>query len=81
MQLESDMAATHDVYYTISGPGYNQNPVNVFALDSNTGKLSVLKTIDREEFPLFTVSLSVFCLEENVDVLAPATPTASGSIV
>lgn len=61
LQLESEAAAQHDVSYSISGPGYNQNPVNIFAFDSDTGKLSVLKTIDREEFSAFTVSLSVFC--------------------
>lgn len=65
MQLESDSAATRSVYYTISGPGYNQNPVNIFALDSDTGKLSVLKSIDREEFPSFTVGLSLFCFEQH----------------
>lgn len=59
--MESESAAKHTVYYTVSGPGYNQHPVNVFALESQTGKLSVLQTIDREEFPSFTVRLGCVC--------------------
>ncbi|XP_011617136.2 desmocollin-2-like [Takifugu rubripes] len=58
--LESEVAANNKVYYTISGPGYNQHPVNVFKFDSDTGKLSALKTIDREEFPSFTLTVRVF---------------------
>lgn len=53
----SDSAAGRTVYYTISGPGFNQNPLDVFSLDSDSGQLSVLKSIDREEFPSFMVSL------------------------
>lgn len=58
LQLESDAAAggTRSVYYTISGPGFNQHPTEVFTLDSTTGMLSVHKAVDREEFPSFTVS-------------------------
>lgn len=72
-QLESESAANHDVYYTISGRGYNQSPVNVFAFDTDTGKLSALKTIDREEFPSFTVRWSKLWTFQ--------APTAPGSIV
>lgn len=55
MQLESDSAATHDVYYTISGPGFNQHPTEVFTLDNDSGMLSVHRSVDREEFPSYTV--------------------------
>lgn len=65
LQLVSEAAATHNVYYTINGPGYNQNPLRIFDFESDTGKLFVLKTIDREEFPSFTVSWSVFCFYQH----------------
>lgn len=58
LQLVSDSVARHDVYYTISGPGYDQNPVGVFKLDSLSGMLSVLKSVDREQFPMFVVSVT-----------------------
>lgn len=60
LQLESDAAAPHNynVYYTISGPGFNQHPTGVFSLNSKTGMLSVLKPVDREEFPSFTVRMT-----------------------
>lgn len=56
-QLVSDASAKYDVYYEISGPGYNQYPVGVFGFDGNTGMLSLLKPVDREMFPNFIVSV------------------------
>lgn len=55
----SDSSATHKVYYTISGPGIDQDPRNVFSLDSKTGELFVLQSVDREEYPIFNVSLTL----------------------
>ncbi|KAM9845093.1 desmocollin 2-like protein [Aulostomus maculatus] len=59
-KIVSDSEAKHRVYYTISGPGYNQHPVGVFTLDTNTGMLSVNKPVDREEFPQFVLTAEVF---------------------
>lgn len=53
----SDSAANYKVYYTLSGPGLDEYPVGVFTLKPNTGMLTVLKTVDREEFPVFRVSV------------------------
>lgn len=53
----SDSSATRKVYYTINGPGFNQNPMNVFSFDSDSGMLYVLRPIDREVNPSFTVRL------------------------
>lgn len=58
--IVSDSAATHDVYYTFSGPGYDKHPVGVFTLNRDTGMLTVHKTVDREEFPSFRLVTKVF---------------------
>ncbi|XP_058506688.1 desmocollin 2-like protein isoform X1 [Solea solea] len=59
-KIVSDSAATHEVYYTFSGPGYNENPVGVFSLDQESGMLKVHKPVDRESFPNFTLTTKVF---------------------
>ena len=60
LQIVSDSDAIQDVYYIISGPGYDQYPANVFSLDRNTGAFTVHKPVDREMFPSFTVSERYF---------------------
>lgn len=54
----SDSAATHTVYYTISGPGIDEEPTDVFSLERETGKFFMLQPIDREQYPVFNVSLT-----------------------
>ncbi|XP_034743937.1 desmocollin 2 like isoform X3 [Etheostoma cragini] len=56
----SDSEAKHQVYYVISGPGVDQFPVGLFSLNRESGMLSVNRAIDREEFPLFTLTTKVF---------------------
>lgn len=58
LQIISDASAKESVYYTLSGPGLDQYPEGVFSFDGQTGQLSLMKTVDREEFPLFEVSVN-----------------------
>nr|XP_046264009.1 desmocollin 2 like [Scatophagus argus] len=58
--IVSDSASKYDVYYTFSGPGFNEHPVGVFTLNRQTGMLTVHKPVDREEFPSFTLVTKVF---------------------
>uniref|UniRef100_A0A8C6UXC0 Desmocollin 2 like n=1 Tax=Neogobius melanostomus TaxID=47308 RepID=A0A8C6UXC0_9GOBI len=58
--IVSDSEATNPVFYTLTGPGYDQHPVGVFGFDGNTGMLQVNKPVDREEYPLFTLITNVF---------------------
>ncbi|XP_026169973.1 desmocollin 2-like protein [Mastacembelus armatus] len=58
--IVSDSSASRNVYYTLTGPGYNEYPVGVFSYNTVTGMLSVTKAIDREEFPSFTLTARVF---------------------
>ncbi|XP_077580450.1 desmocollin 2-like protein [Stigmatopora nigra] len=59
-RLVSDTEAVHNVYYTLTGPGYDMHPVGVFRFDSDSGMLTVLKAVDREEYPQFALTASVF---------------------
>ncbi|CAN9502826.1 unnamed protein product [Ophioblennius macclurei] len=59
-RIVSDSQQNHSVYYTISGPGVNEYPTELFSLNTETGMLSVHNTIDREEFPSFKLKVSVF---------------------
>ncbi|KAM4728062.1 desmocollin 2-like protein [Anableps anableps] len=53
--IVSDAQVQHDVYYTIEGRGVNQYPFGIFSLEENSGRLTVHKTLDREEFSQFTL--------------------------
>ncbi|XP_068604477.1 desmocollin 2-like protein [Brachionichthys hirsutus] len=91
-ELTSDSAAKHDVYYTFSGPGVDQHPVGVFSLNRDTGMLTVHKTVDREEFPSFTLITNVYDKRTNaktddslpivviVDDVNDNAPTFKGSL-
>ncbi|KAM4551150.1 desmocollin 2-like protein [Odontesthes bonariensis] len=54
----SDAASKLKVFYTISGPAVDQ--LQLFRMESDTGKLSVLKAVDREQYPSFILKVSVF---------------------
>ncbi|XP_068594148.1 desmocollin 2-like protein [Cebidichthys violaceus] len=57
--IVSDSEVKHKVFYTISGPGVDQPPMNVFSLNT-TGMLFVHKAVDREEFPRFILTVRAF---------------------
>ncbi|XP_077415151.1 desmocollin 2-like protein isoform X2 [Vanacampus margaritifer] len=59
-RLVSDTEAEHRVYYTLTGPGFDKYPEGVFRFNSDTGMLTVLKAVDREEFPQFALIARVF---------------------
>ncbi|KAM7400568.1 hypothetical protein PAMA_004989 [Pampus argenteus] len=59
------------VFYNISGPGYNKDPVGVFTMDHNTGMLFVHKAVDREAFPSFTLVTRVFDQSTGVETDLP----------
>lgn len=58
LQIISDASAKEKVYYTLTGPGLDQYPEGVFSFDGSTGQLSLMKSVDREEFSSFEVSVN-----------------------
>ncbi|XP_054623901.1 desmocollin 2-like protein [Dunckerocampus dactyliophorus] len=59
-RLVSDSEARHQVYYNLTGPGFDKHPVGVFKFDSLSGMLTLLKAVDREEYPQFILTARVF---------------------
>ncbi|KAM9720348.1 desmocollin 2-like protein [Menidia menidia] len=59
----SDSSVTYKVFYTMSGPGVDQAPIGLFTLDRESGMLSVTNAVDREQYPLFNLKVSVFNAE------------------
>ncbi|AWP04020.1 putative desmocollin-1-like [Scophthalmus maximus] len=64
-KIVSDSEVTHDVYYTISGPGINLPPIRVFSLDKFSGMLTVHQAVDREMYPKFILKTEVFDKKTN----------------
>lgn len=42
--------------YVISGMGVNEEPLGVFRMDEQNGTVFALKSVDREQYEVFTVS-------------------------
>lgn len=59
-RIVSDSEIKFPVYYTLSGPGYNEEPVGVFLFNGETGMLSINKRVDREEYPEFILTTNVY---------------------
>lgn len=59
-RIVSDSSGKYSVYYTLSGPGYNEPPVGVFSFDRDTGMLSINKPVDREVYPIFVLTTNVY---------------------
>ncbi|XP_038573882.1 desmocollin 2 like [Micropterus salmoides] len=70
-EIVSDSSAKFSVYYILNGPGVNEHPVGVFSLDPKNGTLFVRQTVDREEFPLFTLTCRVYNQVTNQETDSP----------
>ncbi|EPQ01974.1 Desmocollin-1 [Myotis brandtii] len=55
-QVQSDAAQNYTIFYSISGPGVDKEPFNLFFINKDTGDIFCTRSIDREqyqEFPLY----------------------------
>ncbi|KAF6302815.1 desmocollin 3 [Rhinolophus ferrumequinum] len=52
-QVQSDAAQNYTVFYSISGRGVDQEPLNLFFIEKNTGNLYCTRPVDREEYDIF----------------------------
>ncbi|XP_037012693.2 desmocollin-2-like isoform X1 [Artibeus jamaicensis] len=54
-QIESDSAQNYTVYYSIRGPGVDEEPLNLFHIERDTGNLYCNRRVDREQYESFQI--------------------------
>ncbi|XP_006899612.1 PREDICTED: desmocollin-1 isoform X2 [Elephantulus edwardii] len=54
-QIQSDSAQNYTIFYSISGPGVDKEPFNLFYIDRDTGDMYCTRSIDREEYQQFAL--------------------------
>ncbi|XP_057554078.1 desmocollin-1 isoform X2 [Hippopotamus amphibius kiboko] len=54
-QVQSDTAQNYTIFYSISGPGVDKEPVNLFFINKDTGDIFCTRSIDREQYQQFQV--------------------------
>lgn len=54
-QIHSDKQNYTRIFYSLTGPGVDQPPLNVFSVDPNTGFVKVHSILDREEVAEYNV--------------------------
>ncbi|XP_076991840.1 desmocollin-2 isoform X2 [Tamandua tetradactyla] len=52
-QIQSDTAQNYTIYYSIRGPGVDQEPQNLFYVERDTGNLYCTRPVDREQYESF----------------------------
>ncbi|XP_060029637.1 desmocollin-3 isoform X1 [Erinaceus europaeus] len=52
-QVQSDAAQNYTIFYSISGRGVDQEPLNLFFIERDTGNLYCTRPVDREEYDVF----------------------------
>ncbi|XP_014636795.1 PREDICTED: desmocollin-3 isoform X1 [Ceratotherium simum simum] len=52
-QVQSDAAQNYTIFYSISGRGVDQEPLNLFFIEKDTGNLYCTRPVDREEYDVF----------------------------
>uniref|UniRef100_A0A3P9PY53 Cadherin-1-like n=1 Tax=Poecilia reticulata TaxID=8081 RepID=A0A3P9PY53_POERE len=56
-EIRSNEDKVKKIHYSISGPGADQNPVNLFTMNRTTGHLHVTQELDREKVDKYMVSV------------------------
>lgn len=54
-QIRSDKENYTKISYSLSGPGVDKPPLNVFSVDPNTGYVKIHSILDREEISEYNV--------------------------
>lgn len=75
-QIRSDKENYTKIIYSLSGPGVDQPPLNVFSVDPNTGYVKIHSILDREEISeykvrkcyifLYRIETTVFAFEVEI---------------
>ncbi|NP_001099631.2 desmocollin-1 precursor [Rattus norvegicus] len=54
-RIQSDFSQNYSIFYSISGPGVDKEPFNLFYIEKDTGDIYCTRSIDREEYDQFMV--------------------------
>ncbi|GAB1301473.1 Desmocollin-1 [Apodemus speciosus] len=54
-QIQTDAAQNYTIFYSISGPGVDKEPFNLFYIEKDTGDIYCTRSIDREQYDQFLV--------------------------
>lgn len=54
-QIRSDKENYTKIVYSLSGPGVDEPPLNIFRIDPNTGYVTIHSILDREEISEYIV--------------------------
>uniref|UniRef100_A0A1A7XC89 Desmocollin 2 like n=1 Tax=Iconisemion striatum TaxID=60296 RepID=A0A1A7XC89_9TELE len=71
-QFVSDSSQNFTVYYTLKGPGLDEFPFDFFQFHSDTGRLDLIKSVDREEYPKFQLTARVYDIKSGAETDTPA---------
>ncbi|XP_044513972.1 desmocollin-1 [Gracilinanus agilis] len=55
-QIQSDSAQNYTIYYSISGPGVDKEPFNLFYIDRDRGDIFCTRAVDRETYDSFQIT-------------------------
>ncbi|XP_062419458.1 desmoglein-2-like protein [Pungitius pungitius] len=55
-KIRSDWDTTSEVQYSLSGPGADLPPINLFMVDPDTGFLTITGVLDREKYPSYNLT-------------------------
>ncbi|XP_040905172.1 protocadherin Fat 4-like [Toxotes jaculatrix] len=74
VQIRSSEDKIKKIYYSITGPGADQDPVGLFTMDRNTGILYVTQPLDREKVARYMLQAHVVAdgsgnAEEPMDII------------
>ncbi|KAM9676991.1 desmocollin-1 [Dama dama] len=69
-QVQSDAAQNYTIFYSISGPGVDKEPFNLFFIDKDTGDIFCTRSIDREQYQEFPI----YAYATTADGYAPEYP-------
>ncbi|XP_039694522.1 desmocollin-1 [Pteropus medius] len=69
-QVQSDTAQNYTIFYSISGPGVDKEPFNLFFINRDTGDIFCTRSIDREQYDQFPL----YAYATTADGYAPEYP-------